>query len=59
VRLARCASPLVAAVLGGCASLPPLAMRSTSHAIESPAGSRLRVGIETVVTEVLPIEGQL
>jgi cardiolipin synthase C len=46
VRLARCISVLIAAVLGGCASLPPLEMRSTSHAIEAPTGSRLRAGIE-------------
>lgn len=46
MRSAVCIGVLVAADLGGCASLPPLHMRSASHAIEAPAGSRLRAGIE-------------
>jgi putative cardiolipin synthase len=46
VRSGLCTSLLVAAVLGGCAPLPPLDMRSASQAIEAPAASRLRAGIE-------------
>jgi cardiolipin synthase C len=46
VRPTLCAGVLLAALLGGCASLPPLDMRSTSHALEAPVGSGLRTGIE-------------
>jgi cardiolipin synthase C len=37
---------LIAALLGGCASLPPLEMRSESHTIEAPAASPLRAAID-------------
>jgi putative cardiolipin synthase len=46
VTFALCVSLLMAAVLGGCASLPPLDIRSASQAIEAPAASRLRAGTE-------------
>jgi len=42
VRSSTLASVLIAAVLGGCASLPPLDSRTASHGIEAPAGSALR-----------------
>src|SRR4029077_16008705 len=45
-RSTPCVGVLMAAVVGGCASLPPLDMRSAGHAIEAPAGSGLRAGIE-------------
>jgi len=37
---------LVAALLAGCASLPPLQMRSSSHALEAPPQSTLRAAID-------------
>jgi putative cardiolipin synthase len=40
------ASLLVATVLAGCASLPPLDARAVSHAIEAPTGSALRAAVE-------------
>jgi cardiolipin synthase C len=37
---------LVAALLYGCASLPPLELRSVSHSLEAPADSPLRAAID-------------
>ncbi len=43
---AKLAALLMAAAVAGCASLPPLALRSSSHSIEALPGSRLRAAID-------------
>jgi cardiolipin synthase C len=42
---------LAAAVVGGCSSLPPLTMRSSSQVIEAPATSTLRAAIDPLAAQ--------
>jgi cardiolipin synthase C len=48
---------LGATVVAGCASLPPLAMRSSSHAIEAPPGSTLRAAIDPLAAQHPQLSG--
>src|SRR5689334_17796209 len=57
VRCVTLAGLLVAAVLAGCASLPPLQMRSTSHALEAPPTSTLRAAIDSLTARHPELSG--
>lgn len=48
---------LVAAVLAGCASLPPLQMRASSHALEAPPASTLRAAIDPLAARHPELSG--
>jgi len=48
---------LVAAVLAGCAPLPPLQMRSSSHALEAPPASTLRAAIDPLAAQHPELSG--
>ena len=54
---AKLAALLSAAVLAGCGSLPPLAMRSSSHAIEALPGSTLRAAIDPLAARHPDLSG--